>query len=552
MNNTVRRVRWAGLLLIAWPSVASAQSAPLWNQLAPGPHAVGFKTTWQLDYSRRYDTTFDDKTSYATGKAPRPILVNYWYPAKKSDAARMPHLAYLDIRSDDPRLSKFAVKLAEYELSVIAKEVMEKPAAKLTDREKELLNEFLDTPTACVRDAQPAEGSFPLVIYHSGAGSSFEDNTVLCEFLASRGFVVLGSAFQDQSGKSFNTDNREGSARDLDFLIGYARQLPNVDWKHIGLVGHSAGAQAALTFRCRLNSVVDAVISLDTTQDYRGVNDPFWTFTPQVLKNGSHIDCPLLMVAGPTAFFELADTLKNAERYYLTIKDLSHNDYITQGNVHNERLYQLHLGDPKQSADDRAKEKIALDRAREGYQVLCEYILRFLEAELKGDAAAKVFLAKQYRDTQVGDNHPHVDYMPRYRTSPDEYKEDSMVPPTPRQVRPFLRDYGSPKTVALLRRFRKDAATHPIFTENFELFLVTDLLDQGKTEDAIAFSNYFRESGLDCGRILLQIGKSYQDSGQNKWAAGFYKRLLLLEPSNKEAAARFKEVGEGKEIGPSR
>src|SRR5262249_30219062 len=54
--------------------------------------------------------------------------------------------------------------------------------------------------------------SFPLVIYHAGAGSSFEDNSVLCEFLASHGFVVLGSAFPERSGKSFNTDGGEGSA----------------------------------------------------------------------------------------------------------------------------------------------------------------------------------------------------------------------------------------------------------------------------------------------------------------------------------------------------
>jgi len=550
MNNPIRRVHWAGLLLIAWPSVASAQSTPLWNKLAPGPHAVGFKSTWQLDYSRRYDATFDDKTTYATGKAPRPILINLWYPAKKSDAARMPHRDYLDIRSDDPRLTKFAVKLADYELSVITKEVMEKPPNKLTDRERELLNEFLDTPTASVRDAEPVASSFPLVIYHSGAGSSFEDNTVLCEFLASHGFVVLGSAFQDQSGKSFNTDNREGSAHDLDFLIAYARQLPNVDWKHIGLVGHSAGAQAALTFRCRPNSVVDTVVSLDTTQDYRGVADPLWTFTPQVLKNGKHLDCPLLMVAGPTAFFELADTLQESERYYLTINNLDHNDYITQGHVHKERSYQLQLGDAKQTAEDRAKEQAALDRSRDAYRALCEYILRFFEAELKGDATAKTFVAKQYRDTQIGDGQPHVDHMPRGRTGPDAYKEDSKKPPTPRQVRPFLHERGREKTIATLGRFRKDATTHPIYTENFELFLVTDLLDRGKSDDAIAFRDYFRESGLDCGRILFQIAKSYQAMGMKKQAADSYKRVLLLEPGNKEAAARFKEVGEWKDTVP--
>src|SRR5262249_12931917 len=158
-----------------------------------------------------------------------------------------------------------------------------------------------------------------------------EDNAVLCEFLASHGFVVLGSAFQDQDGKGLNTDNREGSAGDLAFLIAHARTLPAVDWNHVGLVGHSAGAQASLVYRSQANTAVDAVVSLDTTQDYRGVSDPFWSFTPKVVKSADNLNCPLLMAAGPNAFFELADSLRHAERYYLTITGVDHNDYIAQG-----------------------------------------------------------------------------------------------------------------------------------------------------------------------------------------------------------------------------
>jgi Chlorophyllase len=330
---TLRRMPLVAFLVLELTGVARAQSPPLWGKLSPGSHAVGFKSLWQLDYSRRYNTTFDDKTTYAPGKAPRPILINIWYPAVVAGNVKpMPHGGYLEIQSDDPQLARFSTELAEYNRGVIAKEVMGKTAKELANHEKLLLNQFLGTPTCCVRNAPPAEGKFPLVIYHSGNGSSFEDNSVLCEFLASHGYVVLGSAFQEPSGASFNVDN--GQTRDMEFLIAYARQRPAVDWNHISVIGHSAGAHAALTFRAQSNCAADAVVSLDTTEDYYSVADPRWEpLTTTVAKNRKHMTGPLLMVASPHAFFQLADSLSFARRYYLTIRDLGHNDFISQGGM---------------------------------------------------------------------------------------------------------------------------------------------------------------------------------------------------------------------------
>jgi hypothetical protein len=72
----------------------------------PGPFAVGFGPLWQMGYSRVYNTVFDDKTTYASGKAPRPILIITWYPAERSDCAKpMPHGDYFKIQTEDPRLA---------------------------------------------------------------------------------------------------------------------------------------------------------------------------------------------------------------------------------------------------------------------------------------------------------------------------------------------------------------------------------------------------------------------------------------------------------------
>jgi hypothetical protein len=49
--------------------------------------------------------------------------------------------------------------------------------------------------------------------------------------------------------------------------------------------------------------------------------------------------------------------------------------------------------------------------------------------------------------------------------------------------------------------------------------------------------------------MLFEIGKRYQERGIPRWAALFYKRVLLLEPANAAAAAKFKEVAAGKTIG---
>jgi hypothetical protein len=118
---TIRQVAGIGLLALAMVGLAKAKSPPLWDKLPPGLYAVGYKTLWQLDYARRYNMTFDDKTTYAPGKAPRPILINLWYPASKAgDSKTMPHRAYLNIQSDDPLLAAFSIKLSEYNRAAIA------------------------------------------------------------------------------------------------------------------------------------------------------------------------------------------------------------------------------------------------------------------------------------------------------------------------------------------------------------------------------------------------------------------------------------------------
>jgi hypothetical protein len=79
------------------------------------------------------------------------------------------------MRSTEPSLAKFSGALADYELGLYTQELQGEPGKRPPDRGKHLLDELLNTPTPCVRDAAAAEGQFPLVIYHAGGTRHGDD-----------------------------------------------------------------------------------------------------------------------------------------------------------------------------------------------------------------------------------------------------------------------------------------------------------------------------------------------------------------------------------------
>src|SRR5262245_40961173 len=118
MEHAMHRLLFA-VLFLSFAVVSRPQSQPparpLWGDLEPGPPAVGFTSSFDLDPSRRYQMTFASGQKYADEPGPRPILVNVWYPAAEDaevDAEPMPHGGYLELSaSDDERLARFAAAL---------------------------------------------------------------------------------------------------------------------------------------------------------------------------------------------------------------------------------------------------------------------------------------------------------------------------------------------------------------------------------------------------------------------------------------------------------
>lgn len=533
-------------LLVLWLCAkASAQSYPLWGDLPTGPHAVGFRSFWRADASRPYNMTYDDQSRYAPTQAPRPILINMWYPAKLSAPTNtMVQRDYLNIEATTPRLARFAQKLIQYNKAIIIQELLGKPEKDLNDKERALLADFFTTPTAAHRDAVPQRGPFPLIIYHSGYSSSLEDNAVLCEFLASHGYVVINSVYQKADGSSFNVDGNEGSVSDMRYLIAYARRLSNVDGHKIAIVGHSGGAQAGFIFQARNRSLANVLVSLDTTQDYYSLSDDRWDYmTDTVLKKIKNISTPLLVVARKEAIFQMCDRLKYAERYYLTLENLEHEDFISQGIAQEIIRYKLSIDES--TAQDVQERLRAASAVRTDYEIMCRYVLNFLNAYLKNDRKERKLLLTKYRGNHLGATAPNVEYIPRMITAPDKYRTDSPIPPTPRQFRFMLAAQGLEKTTSLLRRFWQQHPKHPIYNIVFPFSLLYELLDKGKVPEALAIYQLY--TGLDAKfsaipRLMTSLGIIRLNGGDSQSAIGWYKKALTLDPDNERAAKKLKEA----------
>ena len=186
----------AVLVALASPP-ASGQDPLLWGGLEPGPYAVAYRSLYRLDHTRQYDPEFVTDAAKPPVHKPRPILIRVWYPARKTDARPMKYRQYLDVSSSDPVLAPIVKRLSRHVVNVVSEETVGKEPGERTPAETAAFERLLATRTFAVKDAPPAEGRFPVVLHHPGLGGVPGDSSVLCELLASRGYVVLSSAYQN-------------------------------------------------------------------------------------------------------------------------------------------------------------------------------------------------------------------------------------------------------------------------------------------------------------------------------------------------------------------
>lgn len=353
-------------ILAALSALQGTPAPAYWGDLTPGPHPVGFTQAWIVDSTRRlpqgekYDLRF------------RPILMNIWYPAKAASGKPMSYANYFGgavrATSPTPRLLPYAKALIDYQRGVAWSEL----GGTVRDSTEPALAARIDAlmtgPTFARRDAPRGRLSEQVIVYTTGSGGSIDDNVVLCEYLASLGYTVLSSPFPMEDNSGFGTFVADRSRpRDIARMLA---ELPRRGFPvgHVTAVGHSAGAQAMQWYAADPSAVIDAVLSLDTTEDYSMLSDRTWAYyTTDLVANRSKVRVPFMFVADHSALFELADSLATTTRFLVTVPDIGHNDFISQGVIRKQLREGL-------TGDDTASRVLALTT----YPRLVEYIGRWI------------------------------------------------------------------------------------------------------------------------------------------------------------------------------
>lgn len=334
----------------------------LWGDLQPGPHAVGVRQTDHYDSSRTFRTarTLDGKPR--TGERARPIRVTVWYPAEKSNGGA-------------------PMTFAEYargeEAAIVA---LTRNFVQLTDDQRAKL---FALQGRAVRDAKPAPGRFPLILYSLGSPSPAYATP---EYLASHGYVVV-QAPRLGASSGFPPDNRDGldletKLRDMDFMLNVMRDFPAADLNNMGAIGFSAGGRWALASAMKYPDI-HAVVSLDSVMLYDDPTTAAWRTMPHF--NLDAVRVPVLHLSS-RAFaqrddLKMWDALRYADRTYVVYEEpkLTHWDFQSLG-------YATALAGARGDAEPKI---------REAFHAWNRETLAFLDASLKGGTYKQPSSAKR-------------------------------------------------------------------------------------------------------------------------------------------------------------
>lgn len=366
-------------------------------QLTHGPYAVGFKAVNNYDYSRTFYSTYDEQGNNVTEKA-RPIQTSIWYPAnnlKTRNAKRIGFKEYTNLVAHHLGYKPLTEKVRQNALALFYRDVAA-PASK------QIVPEL---GTHAVRDAEPAQGNFPLVVYGASLNSFSFENSELFEYLASHGYIIVSSPCVGYTTRYMNKDliSTESQARDILFLLAYMQDYPGVDRNKIALMGFSWGGMSAALAAMR-DSRIGAFVSLDGSIGFTQFHE---IAKKSIYYNPDNITMPSLFMRSWRRFeevpekhnpdkksnkgFQFYNALKYSDTYCLRFHHMLHlhfsSTFINFMKMGNIEYF-----------------KASRHQVNHSYNLMCKYVHAFLDAYLKGDNKALQYMANSPRENGIGDD----------------------------------------------------------------------------------------------------------------------------------------------------
>ncbi|MRW92034.1 dienelactone hydrolase [Duganella sp. FT80W] len=508
------------LLIIAafclLPSLSWA-SANFEFQLERGPQPVGMRLLQQYDYARVYRPRYDMLSGQPVqGERARPVQTLVWYPAQ-AGGKPLHYIDYLRTELTEEDYTQTPAQLEQKFNNWIAQRGIAK--------DKELLRQITEQPMWAVRDAKPAAGRYPVVVYAPSFNASAHENVDLCEYLASQGYIVLSSPDMGARTRSM-TDDLEGieaQASDIRFLISTAQTLPQADTSKVAVVGFSWGGISNV-FAAARDDRIRALVSLDGSIRYYpelvdGSAKAAKYVTPE------RVPVPFMFIAArPKSIEKLASSknstnysfinnMKYADTYLLSMQPMVHGDFSAAG---------LRLTIPDAAADYSRAEVLT------AYNWSLRYVGQFLNAYLKEDQQALAFLQKPA--TQNG--------SPRHLMTIEQRKA-SAKPPSFENLALELRQRGYTHAQEVYERMKQADSTFSIGEPQMNLWGY-ELQRVGYVKDAIEALKLAVSVYPNSGNLYDSLAEMYEIDGQKPLAIVNYRRSLELDPANANAVQHLK------------
>jgi hypothetical protein len=484
----MRRVVFVSLFLLA---ATVRAEAPMWGQLTPGRYAVGFTQWDRYDASRPYRMARDLEGRPRSGERARPIRISIWYPAVaaagEGAAAPLTFGDYLDLVAGETRFGAITAD--------------QKRAAERAFFNAPLLNTLTPEHRAkmrtlagrALRDAKPADGKFPLILYSLGSAAIAH---VTPEYLASHGYVVVQSprtgAFAGLPQDNRDALDLETKLRDMDFILTAMRDFPQADLGNMAAIGFSAGGRWALASAMR-NPDVRAVVSLDSVMLFDDPVTAAWRTMPHY--NLDAVRVPVLhMVRADFARQEdpkLWEAMRYSDRTSMLFEDpaLDHWDFQSLG-----------LATALAGARGESREKVET-----AFDTFHRVTLAFLDAHLKG----RSFNVKEQPGVKVSRLPPQA------------------APITVAEFLGALDEDGANSAIAAYRRTWKERGEPPVpeavaNVAGYTLFL------SGRVDDGIGLLALNAEAYPTSANVWDSLADAYLAAGDRAKALELTKKAAAL------------------------
>lgn len=237
------------ILFTTVSTIAVSQTNNLYENLNKGSFEVGFKQLHTNDYSRIYKDEF------------RTIQIALWYPIEQLEGEKVKIIDYLELFNSEDN----------HEEEVQIRDFWKNQFLRINKNTR--VEEILESSSLAYFSPVPANSKYPLILYAAGGqGESFE-NFLICEILASKGFVVaaipsIGTYIHPME---INKEGLMTQTQDLQAVLRYLNQEPYIDFKNVGAFGWSWGGLSTLYLQT-LYPYINAYVSLDgSIAGYRNV-----------------------------------------------------------------------------------------------------------------------------------------------------------------------------------------------------------------------------------------------------------------------------------------